>query len=170
MRRNCFLFLLLGFCVSASYAGLISPIEVYVGQETTLTLRITNTGNVPLEELSARIESGKVPQWLKQTPPEVVKSTQPQQVAHLPLRLSIFSPCSNWFPTDRSGHHHRWTRAKLAIGDPTDFIRCDTKRKSSVSQLSQPFQSRNLDSVSTQRFCFRNHSHLQAEWGAGSDA
>ena len=89
MRRYCFLFLLLGFCVSASYAELISPIEVYVGQDTTLTLRITNTGNVPLEALSARIESKKVPQWLKQTSPEVVKSTQPQQVAHLPLRLSI---------------------------------------------------------------------------------
>ena len=44
---------------------------------------------MPLEELSARIESEKVPQWLKQIPPEVVKNTQPQQVAHLPLRLSV---------------------------------------------------------------------------------
>ena len=91
MKRNCFLFLLLGFCVSASHAALTSPIEVHVGQEATLTLRITNTGEVPLLRLSAQIKPKEMPAWLKQTPTSKVEVVKPQQVAHLPLRLSVSS-------------------------------------------------------------------------------
>lgn len=124
MIRYMFLFtLLLAFCASASNAALISPIDVHVGEEVTLTLRIKNTSSAPIEMLSARIKPEEMPGWLKQKSTPKVDLVKPLKVALLPLRIFI-SPHAEINTVETidvvltDNHGHTWSfSVPLAIYD-----------------------------------------------------